>query len=589
MNKFKQFIENYKSILTLKKTYNNTLNIKRYTLIYIITFLTMGIIFTIFYPSDTITENLGYVVMSIITVFLGSFLIALFDAEETFQKTYKLSYSIKTVLFFKGLEKATLFLIIISLLLNKYFQLLAPTYLVVLSYLITIVLSIVVLIVNLYLKDNYAMTKSIISDAISIYLFFIIISKLIYIEQIFYAFLIYSFLMLGLIYLRLILLTYTKFTFSKLKAIKVLFFTILFVIFFNIYNKYDHNVMGKPIIKRTISLDMSQPGGNAYNSIVYDNKIYVLNRYLFVYDLETGGSEIMYEEVIPSMDTNMVLYDNAIHFKYQASGEEDLRYGFINENNELVEEVIESSCQVEDYMEFYSYRPIPKCLGSKDIYLTEDIYYSIEANRERSLISTISTWEIYLHPFTNLAYDNYVLAKLNVGQSFFNSTLKIIDVEMSGETTRQHLKIPKDTRTIKLMDIENDLMTFGYTDSSFHSTRSTDYIMTYDANGMLLEYLDIYHPYIDYDTDDENIYLITIGDSETLAYKIYVLDKEHFVTFVMPKYSIRSEEVSLIPSFDREEKVNLTLEIIFSVMVISIIVIPSIRPIDEKNFRRKNI
>jgi hypothetical protein len=334
---------------------------------------------------------------------------------------------------------------------------------------------------------------------------------------------------------------------------------------------------------------MSQPGGNAYNSIVYDNKIYVLNRYLFVYDLETGGSEIMYEEVIPSMDTNMVLYDNAIHFKYQASGEEDLRYGFINENNELVEEVIESSCQVEDYMEFYSYRPIPKCLGSKDIYLTEDIYYSIEANRERSLISTISTWEIIYHPFTDLAYDNYVLAKLNVGQSFFNSTLKIIDVTISGETERQHLKIPKDTRTIKLMDIENDLMTFGYTDSSFHSTRSTDYIMTYDANGMLLEYLDIYHPYIDYDTDDENIYLITIGDSETFAYKIYVLDKEHFVTFVMPKYTIRSEEVSLIPSFDREEKVNLTLEIIFSVMVISIIVIPSIRPIDEKNFRRKNI
>ncbi|BCR35733.1 hypothetical protein [Mariniplasma anaerobium] len=583
MNKIKAFIASYKSILMLKKTLNKTYNIKRYILVYTITFLTMGLIFTVLFPSDTITENLGYVVMSVITIFLGSFLVALYDAEEVFKKRYKLSYSIKTVLFFEGLEKATTIFIIMSLLLSKYFELLAPTYLVVMLFVAAIILGIVVLIVNRSLKDNYSISKSIIIDSVSIYLFFMIIPKVIYIEQIFYAFVVYSLLLLGLLLVKLLLLEYTKFTFIKFKTIKAMFFITLIIIFFTIYNIYDHNVMGKPIIKREFNLDMSDPGGIAYNSLVHEDKIYVLNRRLFVYDLDTGGSEIMYDQVVPGLATNMVVYDDAVHFRYQVSGEEDLGYGYINEAGELIEEVSESSCQVEDYMQLTKFGyTIPKCLGSEDIYLTEDIYYSVDEDRQRALFSTIDTWEIYSYPFTALAYDNYVLAKLNVGQSFFNSTLKIIDVTISGETERQYLKIPKNTSNIKLMDIDQDLMTFIFANNNYISS-SVDSMMTYDANGKLLEYLDIYYPYIDYDADDENIYLIFIGDNETFAYKIYVLDKEHIATFVMPKYSKRSEVAFSNPSFDREEKVNLVFEIIFSVMVITIIVVPGVRNNNQKN------
>lgn len=581
MNKLKAFIENYKSILVLKKSCKKTYNIIRYILIFTITFLTMGLIFTVLFPNETVTENLGYIVMSIITVFLGSFLVATFDAEEVFQKKYRLSYSIKTVLFFKGLEKATIIIIIIRLLLSAYFDLLTPTYLMVMLLLAAIILGGIVITVNYYLKSNYLMLKRIIIDTFSIYLYFLIIPKVIYIEEIHIAFLTYTALLLAALFVRVVLIEYTKFTYVKLNTVKIIFTLILLVIFLTIYNNYNHNVMGKPIIKREFSLDMSDPGGYAYKSLVHEDKIYVLNRRLFVYDFNTGGSEIMYDQVIPGMATNMVIYDNLVHFRYKLDGEETLRYGYINENRELVEEVSTGSCQVEDYMQFGYFHTIPKCLESEEVYLTKDIYYSIKQYKERALFSTIDSRDMYYHPITDLAYDNFVLARLNKGQSFFNSTLKIIDVTESSETDRQHLSIPKDIEVIKLMDIKDDVMTFTYGDSIFNS-RSTDYIMTYDAEGKLFEYIEVFHPYIFYDADDEHIYLITIGDYETANYIIYVLDKEHFSTFVMPKYSIRSDSPSLIPVFDREQKLNPTLEILFSVMIFTMIIIPPLTIDDEK-------
>jgi hypothetical protein len=570
MNKIKQFIDTYRSILVLKKSHSYRSNLKRYILVYAITFFTMGLIFSLVFPGDAMTENLTYVVMATITTFLGSFLVALFDEEETYQKTNKLSYSIKTVMFFKGLEKATIIFISMSFIVNTYFKLLAPTYLIVMLFVIAIILFSIMLLVNQHMRKTYAFIKHILIDSISTYLFFIIVSRVIYIENIFIAFVTYALILLCLISIKNILKTYEKPIFTKLNIIKNICFAILIVAFITLYNADNHNVLGKPIINNVIDLEMSNPGGIGYKVLILDEKVYVLNRHLYVYDLNTGGNEVAYLNVIANEFTSMLVYDNRVHVRYGFIGDEPVKYGYFDQSDTFVEEDVDASCIEDDFLQLgYTYT-LPMCLPTEqNIYLTEDIYYLEDTLEPRALSSTIDYGSYFSNPITRIAYDNYMLAKLNTNQLVFNANLKLYDVTETNETYKQTLRILNKTQTINLMNIENDISTFIYGNDDQTST-----VMTYDSFGNVLEYLNVYDRYMDFQTDDENIYIITLAD-DTFNYQIHVLNKYHYVDFVMPKF-INTDDDGVMLNFMPQSTIHLSLEIIFSLMIVWVICIPPV-------------
>ena len=561
MKLLNQFIAQYDAILERKQVEEIPQNPVAFLLYFTIPYITMGIIFYIFFPSETLLENLPYVVMAATTMFLGSFLFALYHQEENAKKVLPYRYSFVPYVTMKGLEKLFIYVASTVLILREFLDLYVPTYLYVLLDGILIVVGICILVVTVLQHKLDGLIGRMILQPILIGLTFITLQMALYIEDILIAFTVYT----SIIYLGFwgrVFFNNHPFRFTNAYVrLKIVVLVIAFLLVYIFQYEVDREIKGKPHILTSYTLEQHTTIGDITDFVIFNDQIYFINSaFLQVADVDTG--ELLH--VISGISyiddySQLILYDDILHV-VTIDEEQNTHQYQITSDWTVTEESVDYRCSVGDPLEIelgtYNTQTIDyivqKCPTTEGTYFDKSIFYNPELKGLSTIINPLTSTYIAgkeVEYFNNSSYRDYLFASLvnEVETSPSTGYLEIVDTKLTITDVRNNQQtvfatpvlVFQDNRTMSAIRdfIKMDTGYIFALSASRYSNFITSPIVTYRENGQLVEFVRPITHHVQFYND--RIYLTYKTDD---GYEVYVLPQEDYASMVMPVYAKTSND-----------------------------------------------